>query len=79
MAESLEGVTAHNRLILDAVGEGIYGVDRRGRVTFVNPAASRLSGYTVAELLGQPMHAKLYHSKADGTPYPPRSARPQQP
>ena len=33
-----------NRLILDAVGEGIFGLDLGGNCTFVNPAAARMLG-----------------------------------
>ena len=71
MADGIARVSEQNRLILDSAGEGLYGIDRRGRVTFVNPAAARLTGYTVEELLGTPMHARVHHSRPDGRPYPP--------
>jgi PAS domain S-box-containing protein len=73
MADGIARISEQNRLILDSVGEGIYGVDRRGCVTFVNPAAARLSGYAVDELLGMPMHTKLHHSRPDGSPNPPEN------
>ncbi|MDD5297939.1 MAG: PAS domain S-box protein [Rhodocyclaceae bacterium] len=57
-------------LILDAAGEGIYGLDLEGRATFVNPAAAAMLGRTVAEIVGQIMHTLHHHTKADGTPYP---------
>ena len=52
--------------ILCAAGEGIYGLDLWGRVTFANPAAAELTGHSVEELLGQPMHELIHHSRADG-------------
>ncbi|HEX5657529.1 MAG TPA: sigma 54-interacting transcriptional regulator [Polyangiales bacterium] len=52
--------------ILLAAGEGIYGLDLRGQVTFVNPAAAALTGHTRDELLGQPMHEVVHHSRGDG-------------
>lgn len=55
-----------NELILDAVGEGIYGVDANGITTFVNPAAVRILGYTADELAGRNMHSIIHHSHADG-------------
>jgi PAS domain S-box-containing protein len=39
--------------ILNSAGEGIYGLDMTGKTTFVNPAAAKLTGYTVEELLGK--------------------------
>ncbi|HEU5074460.1 MAG TPA: sigma 54-interacting transcriptional regulator [Polyangiaceae bacterium] len=61
---------AHTELILDAAGEGIYGLDLRGCCTFVNPAAARMTGHTVDDLLGQPMHAMVHHSRGNGDDYP---------
>ncbi len=58
------------RLILDAAGEGIFGVDREGRTTFANPTAVSLSGYSREELVGGHHHALLHHSRPDGAPYP---------
>ena len=59
-----------NALILGAAGEGICGLDSEGLTTFVNPAAARLLGWPVDELLEQPMHALLHHTHADGSSYP---------
>ncbi len=58
-----------NQLILQAAGEGIYGVNADGNTTFVNPAAQRMLGYTADELVGKNMHAILHHTHADGRPY----------
>jgi PAS domain S-box-containing protein len=53
-----------NQLILDAAGEGIYGVNADGITTFVNPAAQELLGYTAEELAGRNMHSAVhYHDK----------------
>lgn len=41
-----------NRSILSSVGEGIFGLDRTGLITFANPATSRLLGYDESELVG---------------------------
>ncbi len=66
----LQRLSRQNRLILDSSADGILGLDDQGRHTFVNPAAARLLGYEVEELLGRASHAIWHHSKADGTPYP---------
>src|SRR5207244_2396696 len=59
-----------HELILNAAGEGVYGIDRRGRTTFINPAAARLTGWRAEELLGRPLHGLVHHTRADGRPYP---------
>jgi PAS domain S-box-containing protein len=70
MAESLARLTRHETLILESAGEGICGLDRHGKATFVNPAAARMTGYAVEELISRPVHDMLHHSRPDGTPYP---------
>ena len=59
-------------LILDAAGEGIVGTDAAGRVTFMNPAGKRMTGYVPGELTGRSLHETLHHTKPDGSPYPKR-------
>ncbi|MBE9146854.1 PAS domain S-box protein [Planktothrix mougeotii] len=49
--KTLEQLRHQNELILDSAGEGICGLNREGKITFVNPAAARMTGYTVRELL----------------------------
>jgi PAS domain S-box-containing protein len=60
----------HTRLLLDSAGEAIYGVDRDGTCMFCNPVCVRLLGYGSREdLLGQPMHELIHHTKKDGSQY----------
>lgn len=59
-----------NQLILQAAGEGIYGVDARGAITFLNAAAERMLGFTAAEVLGRNGHSLIHHSHENGDPYP---------
>jgi PAS domain S-box-containing protein len=56
-----------NQLILDAAGEGIYGVDADGLTTFVNPAAQQILGYTADELAGENMHSMVHYNHDDGS------------
>ncbi|MFW6202164.1 MAG: PAS domain S-box protein, partial [Gemmatimonadota bacterium] len=65
----LRRLRRRTELILEAVGEGIYGLDTEGRTTFVNPAAARLLGREAGELIGQPQHEVIHHTRPDGTPY----------
>ncbi|MDQ2687689.1 MAG: SpoIIE family protein phosphatase, partial [Armatimonadota bacterium] len=59
-----------NAALLASTAEGLYGMDRNGLCTFLNPAASRLIGYSASEALGQNMHDLIHHHRPDGTPYP---------
>ena len=52
-----------------SAGEGIYGLDRQGLTTFVNPAAAKMLGWEPDDLLGKSQHAVIHHTHADGTPY----------
>jgi PAS domain S-box-containing protein len=63
-------LSRQNESILNAAGDGVYGLDREGRVTFANPAAMRMTGHEVGELLGRRSHELVDHTRQDGTPYP---------
>ncbi len=58
------------QLILDAAGEGIYGIDKDGNTTFGNAAATEILGWRSADIVGKPAHDVHHHSHADGSPYP---------
>jgi diguanylate cyclase (GGDEF)-like protein/PAS domain S-box-containing protein len=51
--------------ILKTMGEGLYQVDRNGKLVYLNPAGEKLLGYKKEEILGCRMH-DLIHSRADG-------------
>ncbi|ETX13729.1 PAS sensor protein [Roseivivax halodurans JCM 10272] len=59
-----------NHLILNAAGEGIYGVNADGKTTFVNRAAQEMLGWTAEELLGRDMHTTIHHHHLNGCAYP---------
>jgi len=65
-----EQLGRRNELILQAAGEGIYGLDTQGITTFVNPAAARMLGYNQDDLIGKRHHELVHYSKPDGKPYP---------
>jgi diguanylate cyclase (GGDEF)-like protein/PAS domain S-box-containing protein len=68
--EALERLSRQHEMVLKSAGEGIFGLDLQGNVTFVNPAASDMTGWSSQDLLDRPMHNLVHHAKPDGTPYP---------
>ncbi|MBD2774243.1 PAS domain S-box protein [Iningainema tapete] len=67
---ALKRVSRQNELILNSMGEGLCGLDKSGKITFVNPAAAKLLGYQVTELIGKPIDIILPPAKLDETPSP---------
>ncbi len=59
-----------SRLLLESVGEGIFGIGEDGLVNFINPAAIQLLGYQADELIGEKIHGIIHHSHSDGSPHP---------
>ncbi len=66
LRQQLEFSTA----IDQSLAEGVYALDQEGRVTYINPAAEGMLGWTKAELLGKIMHDVIHYQQPDGTPYP---------
>ncbi|MCD4525171.1 ATP-binding protein [Nocardioides sp. cx-173] len=59
-----------NEVLITSVGDGVYGVDSEGRVTFANPSAARMLGWSTEELQGQRAHERFHATDADGIPLP---------
>lgn len=57
-------------LILTSIGEGVYGLDKNGLTTFVNPAAEQMTGWSEEDLIGKVVHKFHHHSHEDGSDYP---------
>jgi PAS domain S-box-containing protein len=58
------------RDVTASLGEGVYMIGKNGCLTFMNPEAERLLGWTEQELLGRQMHDIIHHHKQDGRPLP---------
>ncbi len=69
--QRLKAESQRLELILASVGDGVYGVDRSGRITFVNPTALRLLQCTHEdELVGLQAHERIHHADERGRPVP---------
>jgi len=55
--------------ILGSVGDGVYGVNQAGQITFINPAARRILGYdAAAPVIGRAAHGLIHYATEDGRP-----------
>ncbi len=68
--ERVHELLEFHQAITTNMGEGLYTVDSQGLVTYINPTAERLLGWTSDELLGRKMHDTTHYKHPDGTPFP---------
>ena len=58
------------RTILDNLGEGVYTLDRHGKLDYLNAEAERMIGWRLDELAGKQLHDIIHHHRPDGSPLP---------
>jgi PAS domain S-box-containing protein len=68
--QALKESEARQRMILETLGEGVFGTDLDEVCTFMNPAGLALLGLSENEVLGRNTHNLFHHHRADGSPYP---------
>lgn len=68
--EAFKALAQRQERILEAAGEGIFGVDHQGLVNFVNPAAARMLGWERDSIVGQDSHRLFHHTRQDGSHFP---------
>ena len=56
--------------VLDNATVAIFLTDERQHCVYMNQAAERLTGYTLPEMQGRPLHDVLHHTRPDGSRYP---------
>jgi len=68
--DELRRMGRHVQSIMNSAGEGIFGLDLEGVITFANPSAARMLGYEADELIGKKHHETFHYRRPDGTPFP---------
>ncbi|MFA6499491.1 MAG: diguanylate cyclase [Desulfurivibrionaceae bacterium] len=69
-ARELELLRRQQERILNAVGEGIFGLNPGGHITFANPAALAMLGYEQHELVGSSLQQIVHDCKPEGDTCP---------
>ncbi|MCI0527163.1 MAG: PAS domain S-box protein, partial [Nitrospira sp.] len=64
-----EKAFGQTRLVLDSAAEGIFGMNGKGEIIFMNAAAIKMLGMGSVHVIGRPIHQTLRHTRADGTAY----------
>lgn len=57
-----------SRAITSTIGTGLCMVNRQGHVTFLNPAASAMLGWSEAEIVGKELYETIHYQHVDGSP-----------
>lgn len=65
----LKHLVHDNEMLLTSIGDGILRLSTDGLITYANPAAGGLLGFSSEELLGQHAHSLMHHSHEDGSVY----------
>jgi PAS domain S-box-containing protein len=55
--------------LTDSMAEGMFALDRAGRITYMNHAAEKLLGWTMPEFATRLMHDTIHFQHDDGSPY----------
>ena len=68
--EQLMRLQRERERILNSVDFGIHALDRDGKIVFENLRAAKMFDRDAQEMIGQPAHALMHHTRADGSPHP---------
>jgi PAS domain S-box-containing protein len=69
-ARELDRVRGEYEAVLNAISQGVHWVGLEGLIRFENPAAAKMLGYEISELIGKSAHQVMHHHRADGSVFP---------
>ncbi|NQE37255.1 PAS domain S-box protein [Microcoleus asticus] len=65
--KAFEQLRHQTEMILFSAGEGICGLNKHGKVTFVNPAAVRMAGCELKQLIDRPLYESLHRTQEESS------------
>lgn len=61
LTTAVQNRTRRGRAVIETIADGVCVVDRDGAISFANPAASQILGWSAKELQGTQFHAIVHH------------------
>jgi PAS domain S-box-containing protein len=58
------------KVVMESMAEGLYVLDSGRRLMYMNASASRILGFTEAELSGKLVHEAIHYQHGDGSAFP---------
>lgn len=70
--KAIDSETARVKLdaVLSSLSEGVYQLDEKGLLRYMNPAGEDILGYKTSEIIQKNMHDLVHYKLPDGTPRP---------
>ncbi len=68
--EELRATRERLQSLLSSTSDGVCGIDEAGITTFFNAAATAITGWQEADVLGRPIHSFLHCKDTNGRPLP---------
>jgi PAS domain S-box-containing protein len=63
--DELQQQLLFTRALSGSIGEGVCAIDKGGRLTFANPAAQRMLGWSETELIGRDLHEIAHPERSE--------------
>jgi PAS domain S-box-containing protein len=70
LEEGLRVAQQFRAVVMDNMAEGLVTTDANGRLTYLNRSATKMLGWTLAELSGQGIHDTVHFQDRAGVPIP---------
>ncbi|WP_440119071.1 PAS domain S-box protein [Paenibacillus sp. QZ-Y1] len=68
--EEIENLSYERALILNALSEGVIGLDQNGNLIFANPIATKMMDFCPNEMKGRSLEEIMLQMQSEGIPYP---------
>ncbi|MEO5929260.1 MAG: PAS domain S-box protein [Candidatus Kapaibacterium sp.] len=63
---ALRGQLDFTSTMMASLGQGVCALDQSGNISYLNPAAERMLGWSMDELMGRNLHATIHHEEGNG-------------